>query len=252
MLGPRMASLPRFIALAYSPWSIKAKWALDHHRVAYRTVHYLPMLGEPFLRLRAGRWSGRVSVPMLVTSEGAVTDSLEIARYAERIGEGAPLFPKAHEDEIAAWNARSEVILDAGRALSMRRMLESPAALAENVPGPRLGNLLAPIGALGVRYLTRKYQAKGDAEHYREERRMGIEVLASAIATSGDHLVGGALSYADIAMAVATFGLRPPGRAIDHLGDATRECWTDEALAEQHPRVLAWRDRILASAFPAV
>lgn len=251
MLGPRMATPPRFIALPYSPWSIKAKWALDHHRVDYRAVPYLPMLGEPFLRLRAGRWSGRVSVPMLVTSEGAITDSLEIARYAERVGEGAPLFPRAHEDEIAEWNARSEAILDAGRALSMRRMLASPAALAENVPGPRLGNLLAPIGALGVKYLTRKYEAKGDAAHYGEARRRGFEALERALA-SGDHLAGGALSYADIAMAVATFGLRPPGRAIDHLGDATRECWTDEALAAEHAGVLAWRDRILASAFPSV
>ncbi|MCZ7687619.1 MAG: hypothetical protein M5U28_56325 [Sandaracinaceae bacterium] len=33
------------------------------------------------------------------------------------------------------WNARSEVMLDAGRALSMRRMLRSRAALAEQVPG---------------------------------------------------------------------------------------------------------------------
>lgn len=246
-----MASLPRFIALPFSPWSIKAKWALDHHRVAYRAVPYLPMLGEPLLRLRAGRLRGRVSVPMLLTSEGALTDSLDIARYADRVGRGAPLFAREHEDEIAKWNARSEVLLDAGRALSMRRMLGSPAALAESVPGPRLGHLLAPIGALGVTFLTRKYEAKGEAERYQEERRMGFEALERAIAASGDHLVGGALSYADVAMTVATFGLRPPGRAIDHLGDAMRECWTDEALAKKHGTVLAWRDRILASAFPS-
>lgn len=241
----------RFVALPFSPWSIKAKWALDHHRVEYRSEAYLPMIGEPFLRLRRGRWRGRVSVPALFTSEGAVEGSLAIARYAEQVGSGAPLFPEEHDEAIARWDARSEKLLEAGRAISMRRMLASPQALAENVPGPRLGTLLAPIGALGVSYLVRKYGVEADAARYAEERRAGLDTLRGAIG-AGDHLVGGALSYADVVMAVATFGLRPPGREIDHLGEATRACWTDEALADQYGDLLAWRDRILAAWFPRV
>ncbi|MCZ7687620.1 MAG: glutathione S-transferase domain-containing protein [Sandaracinaceae bacterium] len=75
---------PRLIGLAYSPWSIKAKWALDHHAIPYRYTHHLPMLGEPLLRLRTGRLEGRVSVPLLVTDAGPIEGSFEIARFAER------------------------------------------------------------------------------------------------------------------------------------------------------------------------
>src|SRR5690606_36517114 len=114
---PRMT--PTFVALAFSPWSIKARWALDHHRVAYRFEPHLPMAGEALLRLRTGRWRGRITVPILLTRDGAVHGSLEIARYAERVGEGARLFPAEHEEAIARWAARADVMLDAGRALAM-------------------------------------------------------------------------------------------------------------------------------------
>lgn len=242
---------PTFVALAFSPWSIKARWALDHHRVAYRFEPHLPMAGEALLRLRTGRWRGRITVPILLTRDGAVHGSLEIARYAERVGEGARLFPAEHEEAIARWAARADVMLDAGRALAMPRMLASRESLAENVPGPRaLGPVLAPVGGLAVRYLIRKYGVTDAAEHYDEERRMGLEALRRAIG-EGEHLVGGAFSYADVVMAVATFVVRPPGRRFDHLGDATRACWTDEALAAEYADVLAWRDRVLATSFPA-
>lgn len=240
-------SAPRLVALPYSPWSIKAKWALDHHGVEYRYVTYLPMLGEPLLRATTRRFRGRSSVPVLLTDEGPIEGSLEIARFAERMGRGAPLFPSGGEDEIERWNTRSEILLEAGRALALKRMLRSREALAENVPGPRIGTLLAPVGALGVRFVARKYRANDVADRYREELRFGFSILREALA--GDHLLG-TFSYADIAMVVATFALRPPGPAYDHLGDASRACWTDEELARASGDVLAWRDRVLAASFP--
>ena len=39
--------------VGYSPWTERARWALDHHRIAYRYREHLPMLGEPMLRRRA-------------------------------------------------------------------------------------------------------------------------------------------------------------------------------------------------------
>jgi glutathione S-transferase len=41
----------KLVALHYSPWSEKARWALDHHGVAYRYEEYKILLGEPKLRL---------------------------------------------------------------------------------------------------------------------------------------------------------------------------------------------------------
>ncbi len=38
---------PVLVSLKVSPWSLKARWALRHHRIHYRTQPYLPVLGEP-------------------------------------------------------------------------------------------------------------------------------------------------------------------------------------------------------------
>jgi glutathione S-transferase len=243
-----MSSLPRLVALPYSPWSIRAKWALDHHGIAYRYVTYLPMLGEPLLKLWTRRLRGRSSVPVLLTREGPIEGSLAIARWADACGEASPLFSAERDDSIAEWNARADVMLDAGRALTIIRTLGSPAALAASVPGGRaLGPIAAPIGALGARYLARKYGASADADRHREELRWGLAWVREAIGR-GDHLLG-AFSYADVTMVASTFFVRPPGEAIDHLGDAERACWTDE-LAGEFADVLAWRDRILSASFP--
>lgn len=235
-------SLPRLVALPYSPWSIRAKWALDHHGVDYRYLEYLPMLGEPLLKLRTGRWRGRTSVPVLLTDDGAIEGSWDIARFADRSGDGETLFPEGRDADIERWDARAETILRAGRALAMRRMLRSPRALAEHVPGGRaLGTVVAPVGALGVHYLLRKYGVTETAEHYRSAMRAGLEALRDALG-KGDHPIG-VFSYATLTMAVSlTFKPLGPGR--DHLGEANRACWTDAELAEEFADLVAWRDRV--------
>src|SRR5262245_37961692 len=101
------------IAEYFSPWSEKARWALDHHGLAYKYREHLPLLGEPLLRLRARRLTGRVSVPVLVTPEGVLADSFAIARHADELGRAPALFPRGCEAEVAGWNARSEAALAA-------------------------------------------------------------------------------------------------------------------------------------------
>lgn len=61
-------------------------------------------------------------------------DSVAIARYGERKGTGAALFPSAHETEIAAWNAYSETVMTCARAMLLPRMSCMPAALREPLP----------------------------------------------------------------------------------------------------------------------
>ncbi len=239
-----MSTIPRFIALPYSPWSIKARWALEHHEVPYRYVTYLPMLGEPFLRIATGQLRGRVTVPVLITDEGPITDSFDIARWAERNGSGSPLFPAEHLDDIVRWNERSERVFDAARALSVEAMSHSPAALAENVPGPRaIATRLTAVGALGVRYIKGKYDARLELEQYRERIREGMKELERAL-DGRDHVLS-VPTYADVAMTIATWALRPPGRRYDKLGDASRACWSQPALASEFADLLVWRDRML-------
>ncbi|HVY46043.1 MAG TPA: glutathione S-transferase N-terminal domain-containing protein, partial [Minicystis sp.] len=113
--------MTELFGLPISPWTEKARFALDHHGVAYRYRIYVPMLGEPLLRARLRRPVGRVTVPVLFTDEGAFADSFAIARYADRVGAGAPLVPSERAADVAAWNDRSEAALAAGRALTLGR-----------------------------------------------------------------------------------------------------------------------------------
>ncbi len=41
-----MKPFRRLIGLHYSPWTEKARWALDRQRVPYAFEEHLPMLGE--------------------------------------------------------------------------------------------------------------------------------------------------------------------------------------------------------------
>ena len=43
----------RLVSLKVSPWSERAKWALDHQRLSYQVVEHAPFLGERRLRGRA-------------------------------------------------------------------------------------------------------------------------------------------------------------------------------------------------------
>jgi len=75
---------PTLWSLSYSPWSDRARWALAHCGVEYVRHPYQPLLGEPAMRLRTGNWSRPVSVPVMLTEGGVLTDSLDISRYADR------------------------------------------------------------------------------------------------------------------------------------------------------------------------
>src|SRR5881394_1648957 len=108
------------ISLSYSPWSEKARWALDHRGVEYRTEEYTPMLGEPALRVRTRKLRGTISVPVLLGEGKAIFDSLAIARRADELGGGAVLFPEGRGAEIDDWNAKSEAAMSAGRALLLK------------------------------------------------------------------------------------------------------------------------------------
>ena len=156
--------MTELLALPYSPWSEKARWALDARAVPYRYRVYQPLIGELELRLRTRRLGGIVTIPMLIDDQGRVyDDSASIARFADSAGEGAALFPGAHAAAIARFIELSERGLSAGRALSLARQLGDDEALAEMVPRglrKRLGGYASRLAELGLRRTLRKYQAE--------------------------------------------------------------------------------------------
>lgn len=234
------------VGLPYSPWSEKARWALDLRRVPYRWRTYSPILGEPELRVALRRPLGTVSVPVLFPEGGrAIDDSLAIARFADARGEGPSLFPPEHD--VGAWVARSERALAAGRARSLVRMLLDDEALAEMVPRPMraLGPVAVAIGRAGVARTLRKYggHRARPAEH---EAALACELdaLRAALAGKGPKgLIFGALTFADVAMAQALAFVRPPPFGL-RLGAASRRSFTDPELAERYADLLEWRDAL--------
>jgi glutathione S-transferase len=58
--------------------------------------------------------------------------------------------------------------------------------------------------------------------------------------------VGGAFSFADIAMATALQLTVPVADGYVALGPATRAAWADDALAAEFADLVAWRDALYA------
>ena len=244
---------PTLLHLDVSPWSERARWALDLRGVAVRHQRYTPLLGEARLWFLRRKASGPLSVPVLITDEGVITDSTEIARWADARGQGPRLFPPERADEIQRWLLVSDRALDAGRVLALHRMLQSPDALDEQVPAALrwLGPIARSVATVGVRRILQKYggaaraetEARSTLNAALDEIRVGL-----AAATSSDEPVRtllGQLSYADLCATQALTFVQPPDAGLV-LGPASRSVYTDPELARHHADLVAWRDSVYA------
>ena len=238
------ASMTTLYTIPYSPWSEKARWALDTAGIAYRESDFVPLFGGPGLRLRTGRWRGRLSAPFLVDGRRSVVDSFEIARWAVRRSGKTSLIPAEHAMAIEAWNARSERIAEASRVLVTAAIRHNPDVVPELVPSPlnRLGPVTRLLGATGARYLRWKYDFDlSDLNAAQEVIRDHLVTLREHIASKEGPLLG-TFTFADIAMASVLQGVSPVAQRFWPLGEHTRACWRQGALAEEFADVLSWRD----------
>jgi glutathione S-transferase len=242
------------LAISYSPWSEKARWALDARGISYRERAYHPILGEPELRLRLRRPSGQVSVPVLIDGLSCIEDSLAIARYAERHGRGPSLFPAGQDAEIERFVALSERGLCAGRALSLERMMTDEQALSEQVPKPLRGILGATGLALaraGVERTQRKYggDRKGLDEH-EDDLRSTLDALRAELTkqppSDDPACLLGAFSFADIAMAQVLAYVDPPTSGAFRIGEGSRRSYRTESMRAPYQDLVDWRDALYA------
>lgn len=232
------------IGESFSPWTKKARWALEYCELAYDYKEYTPTLSEPGLRRRLQQWSGRVSVPVLFVGNKAFRGSWEIARFAnetagdERLGD---------LDAIAPWNDLSEAGLAEGRTHVVHRVLDSDQALEEALPSfvPEL--LRRPLRFVAhdaAQRLDRKYAhlvMPGALHQALEHTREGLARADS------DYLLG-RFTYADITMAVLLEVVAPIAQTQPPLGPATERCWNNPALAGEFEDLLDWRDRLAGAA----
>jgi glutathione S-transferase len=237
--------MPSLIGLDYSPWTRQVRWALDHHGIPYRFVNYVPMLGEPWLRWTLRRWRGGVSVPAFVDDSVRVMDSYAIALYADQRSPGTPpLFPTHLRDAVTDWNLAIETLMRAGRALVVAAVAASPQAVRAStpavIPGP-LRAVSAPLTALGLRFLRRKYDATPDASL--PDVIQGVLQRASdALRDGRPFLLGNTMTFADVNLWAALDFLRPGPSSL--LDPALIPYWTRAASVAAFPDLFAWRDRI--------
>ncbi|MEZ4281133.1 MAG: glutathione S-transferase family protein [Myxococcota bacterium] len=236
-------------AIAFSPWSEKARWALDHHRCDYRELAYEPIVGEYVLRWQMRRPFGRLTVPVLRDGDRWWTDSFDIARHAESIGHGAPLFPKDRLAEIADWNRRSEAALAAGRAILMRSWSDTRelaiAALPDRIP-EALKPLFLPVGRQRLRSFMARYAIREQDRTPEETLTRELDALEQALG-DGRHLVGDAFSYADIAMALTLQQVAPVDpRYIVRMAGLGPAGMNVPELESRYAGLIAWRDELYA------
>lgn len=234
---------PTLFGLGHSPWTERARWALDHHRMTYVYREHLPMLGEPLLRRRAR--TKKASVPLLLDGDDVVMGSFEIASHAERVGRGEALFPPGTEREVAHYLELGDRIAGVGRAWFMKRIATNRAAQIEAIP-PWFPSFvrapLAPTAAMAARFVARKYAVPVDVD------ALVASVLVPALDEIREALVGRELllasrfSIADITIAPMMQLLRP--REDMTLGPALREVWANETLAREYRDLVDWRDTI--------
>lgn len=239
---------PELIGISYSPWTEKAKWALDHHKIHYRYTEHLVMLGMPGLRLKTGRWSGDLTVPVLRSHARSYLDSFDIALAAEERGLGSPLFPKNLMEEIRRFNALSEDALDAGRALALAKVAASNQAMIEAIPPtfPKgLGPILLPVVKIGLRYISKEFEID-PGKHSEYERRLecALAKIRAALQSSRSKYVLGAFTYADIATSMSLQFVKPVRSPYLEIGSATHHAFTHSKLSEKYRDLIEWRDSL--------
>jgi glutathione S-transferase len=241
-----MDATRKLVQLSYSPWSERARWALDHHAIAYRTIEHAPFLGELRLRRLVGRKKGRATVPVLIDRDTVLTDSWDIVRYADSIGNGPKLIPPDQEAGVREWTELADRASSQGRALVVGALLSSDAALDEALPFALPGWLypaMRPVTRFGLRWFARKYDLWPSAAEEREApMRSALDRLSAAIRSSSYLL--GKFTYADIAMATLLQGISPVGNGYIRLGPATRRAWTRPTLEKDYPEAVRWRDNL--------
>ena len=245
--------MPALVSLPFSPWSEKAKWALEARGVPFEIVRYQPLIGELGLRRLLRRWRGRVTVPVLVTDAGVIDDSAAIARWADERGSGPTLFPRAHSEVIGDFIAESERGLAAGRVVSLHRVLADDDALLEMVPRAitrKVGRRAAArIGSFGIRRTLRKYSAGEPAAATDTLIEVLDRLRAKVRAAAGGPLLAD-FSFADIAMTQVLAFVEPPSFGLK-LGAANRRAFLDPALRERYGDLVEWRDAIYAAHRPS-
>jgi len=224
----------------FSPWTKKARWALEHCGLEYNYQEYIPTLSEPALRWKLKQISGKVSVPLLFVNKQVIRSSWNIAVYAnEQSGDNR----LGDMSAIKAWDDLSEAALAEGRTRVVRSIKNNKQALIEALPSfipTLLRNPLRFMAYDAVRRLDNKYADLLKSGSINTALAKVRETLAQS---NNDYLLDD-FSYADITMAVIMEVIAPIAHLDPPLGTVTEILWNDEATADEFKDLVEWRNRL--------
>lgn len=231
------------VSIPSSPWSIRAKLALDVMGIELSVVTYVPTLSTPWLRWKLRRPVGPLTLPVLLWDGPPLTDSMDIVRWGCERSE-CPLIEPDTLGAVTHWAAVAERLLAAGRIRTTHRVLGDPQALGESLPPAvrQLGVLGLAAGRREAKRLLRKYGDGSGAAAQAARMRAELRVITEALGGRGTMLEE--FSYADIVLATALSFVKP--HSSHPLGPAARVCWSADELAEEFVELVAWRDQVYA------
>lgn len=138
----------RLVTISVSHYCEKARWALDRAGLRYVEEGHAPLFHRPFTMARGGS-----STPLLATPHGALTDSTDILRFADRgVEESRRLYPQGElGEEAAELEERFDTKLGpATRALAYAHLIPSKEHFLKAVTAD-----VPPVEALGLKLLRR-------------------------------------------------------------------------------------------------
>jgi glutathione S-transferase len=224
------AGTPVLYQITFSHFNEKARWALDHHRIAHRRESLMPGVHP-----RASRKLGGVgTTPILVLGDGEViSDSSDIIAWAEAHGSGSPLYPadeaqrrralelEQHFDQNLGPQVRCAVF----HAVLPHRRAAVGLFSQQFGAGTRLmTNAMYPLVRVGARKAV-----DASDENAERGRRMTVEAMDRLESELGDgnYLVGDGFTSADLGVAALFSPLvSPPEFPYEHAKPVPRE-WAD-------------------------
>ena len=232
----------RLVTIPISHYCEKARWALERAGLAYREEPHVQGLH----RLYARRAGGSMTVPVLVTPEGAIGESEQILDWVDR---GSPserrLFPEGpSERERVRELARGfdERLGPSGRRLIYVRMFEQPELLLRynNQGVPRWEDRALRLGMpLATRFINRALGIVPGVE-VEDERVVWHEfdAVAGLLSDGRPYLTGERFTAADLTFAALAAPVTLPpvyGATLPPLDSLDGPTSTIVRRAREHP-----------------
>jgi glutathione S-transferase len=208
--------VPTLVTIPFSHFCEKARWSLDHARVAYREEGHVPGLHRRAVAIACGKPG---SVPVLVLDgDGVLDDSPLIVRWADaRATSDRKLLPSGGRERDEALALERHLDVDFAphvRRFAYFHLLPDRRAALElmGLATPRLEHALVRFGYPVLQRFMRRAM-RVDAEHTarsRDKMRAVFDAMNKRLADGRPYLMGDRFGALDIAFAAFSSPLFAP------------------------------------------